>query len=118
MTAEQLRGLYKAGDEKMLLPGVVRVLVRSQLVPVLSVSLSVQAQGACGLQPLLNQRQDVATVQRLEDASSVAYLHGDIAYGISKSTGADGKPRTTRYADYYIWENEAWHAFFAQQTQF
>jgi hypothetical protein len=45
-------------------------------------------------------------------------IHGNVAvaYGVSKATGADGKPRATRYADYYVWEDNAWHAFFAQQT--
>ena len=45
-------------------------------------------------------------------------LHGDVAvaYGSSQFTGADGKTRKTRYADYYLWENGSWHAFFAQQT--
>lgn len=134
---------------------------------------AVHAKGTCELAPLMNQHKDVATVQHLEEAWSIAFLQGDtdvvrclltpdfteiqrsgevkaltdelalaaknkgknnsipdlpkstvlihgnvaVAYGISKSTGDDGKPRTTRFADYYIWENGAWHAFFAQQTQ-
>jgi hypothetical protein len=47
-------------------------------------------------------------------------LHGNVAvaYGISSSTGSNGKARTTRFADSYLWENGAWHVFFAQQTQF
>jgi hypothetical protein len=136
----------------------------------LFVPSSVQAKGTCELPPLMHQRRDVATVQHLEDAWSIAYLKGDtdlelcllapdfteilrtgevkvltdelgfaaknkgknlaipdlpkstvlihgnvaVAYGISKSTGADGTPRTMRYADYYVWENDTWHAFFAQ----
>lgn len=46
------------------------------------------------------------------------FLHGNVAVasGISKATGADGKSHTTRFADYYVWENGAWYAFFAQQT--
>jgi hypothetical protein len=45
-------------------------------------------------------------------------LHGDVAvaYGSSQFTGTDGKTRKTRYADYYLWENGSWRAFFAQQT--
>lgn len=51
---------------------------------------------------------------------STVLIHGNVAvaYGISRSTGADGKARGTRYADYYVWEAGSWHAFFAQQTQF
>jgi hypothetical protein len=51
---------------------------------------------------------------------STVLLHGNVAvaFGMSGSTTSDGKQRKTRYADYYIWENGAWHAFFAQQTQF
>lgn len=51
---------------------------------------------------------------------STVLIHGDVAvaYGTSKSTVTAGKTRTTRYADYYIWEKGSWHAFFAQQTQF
>ena len=45
-------------------------------------------------------------------------IHGDVAvaYGESKSTNANGRPKATRYADYYVWEHGTWHAFFAQQT--
>ncbi len=51
---------------------------------------------------------------------STVLMHGAVAvgYGTSRSTGTDGKTRTMRYADYYVWENGVWHAFFAQQTQF
>ncbi len=133
-----------------------------------------QAESACGQKPLQDQHEDAATIQALEAAWSVAYLHGDtdlerclltpdfteimrngevkvladelgfaeknkgkdlpipampkiavlmhgnvaVAYGISRSTGADGKTRSTRYADYYVWEAGSWQAFFAQQTQF
>lgn len=46
-------------------------------------------------------------------------LHGNVAvaYGISSSIGADGKPRTKRFADSYLWQNGEWHVFFAQQTR-
>jgi hypothetical protein len=46
-------------------------------------------------------------------------LHGNVAvaYGLSSSSASDGQSRKTRYADYYLWENGAWHAYFAQQTQ-
>jgi hypothetical protein len=48
---------------------------------------------------------------------STVMLHNDVAvaFGISRSAG-DGKTQATRYADYYVWENGMWHAFFAQQT--
>jgi len=124
--------------------------------------------------PLMHQHKDVATVQQLENAWSMAYLRGDtelercllttdfteilrtgevktladelefavknqgrnlaipnlpkstvlihgnvaVGYGTSRSTGADVHARAMRYADYYVWEGGAWHAFFAQQTQF
>src|SRR5882672_8979187 len=47
-------------------------------------------------------------------------IHGNaaVAYGISKGTTADGKPRLTRFSDSYLWENGMWHVFFAQQTAF
>lgn len=46
------------------------------------------------------------------------FIHGNVAvaYGQSSSTGPSGAPRKTRYADYYIWQRNSWHAFFAQQT--
>jgi hypothetical protein len=140
----------------------------------LSLVSSLHAKDTCNMPPLLHQRRDVATVQDLEHAWSVAYLRGDtdlercllasdfteimrtgevkgltdelefaaknqgknpaipdlpkstvlihgnvaVAYGTSTSAGADGARRRTRFADYYVWENGAWHAFFAQQTQF
>jgi hypothetical protein len=45
-------------------------------------------------------------------------LHGNVAvaYGISSST-SDGKSKTTRFADSYLWEHGTWHVFFAQQTR-
>jgi len=135
-------------------------------------SAPLRAQTNCDLPALAKQHKDVAPIQRLENAWSVAYLradldfercllapdfteilrngdikfldgelalaeknrgknlpipdlpvptvvlHGDmaIAYGTSQSTSSDGKQRATRYADYYLWENGAWHAIFAQQT--
>lgn len=48
------------------------------------------------------------------------FIHGDVAvaYGLSGSTDAQGVKHMTRYADYYIWEEGAWRAYFAQQSQF
>ena len=45
-------------------------------------------------------------------------LHGNVAvaYGISSST-SNGKSKTTRFADSYLWEHGTWHVFFAQQTR-
>jgi len=42
-------------------------------------------------------------------------LHGNVAVAYGTST-SQGKTRETHYADYYLWEDGAWHAFFAQQT--
>jgi hypothetical protein len=136
-------------------------------------SLAAPAYGACGQEALQHERKDVATIQTLETAWSVAFLQGDtelerclltpdfteilrdgsvqvladelgfaaknrgknlpipdlpkgavlihgvvaVAYGLSTSTGKDGKLRMTRYADYYVWEESSWHAFFAQQSE-
>lgn len=133
----------------------------------------VQAKDTCNLPQLMHQQKDEATIQNLEEAWNVAYLHGDtnfercllatdftsisrkgqvrvladelavaaenkgknlpipsfakttvlihgnvaVAYATVNSTGPDGKPRMTVNADYYVWENGSWHAFFAQQTQ-
>ena len=48
------------------------------------------------------------------------FIHGDVAvaYGLSGSADAQGVKHMTRYADYYIWEEGAWRAYFAQQSQF
>jgi|GEM_PF-1758531 len=45
-------------------------------------------------------------------------LHGNVAvaYGISSST-SNGKSKTTRFADSYLWEHGTWHVYFAQQTR-
>jgi hypothetical protein len=135
-------------------------------------SIPLHAQTTCDMDALKSQQRDVPTIQRLENAWTIAYLKADtnfeeclltkdfteivrsgevkflsdelafarknegknlpipnlpeptvllhdnvaVAYGTSESTAADGKIRQTRYADYYIWENGKWHAFFAQQT--
>lgn len=41
-------------------------------------------------------------------------IHGNVAVAYGTSGPAN---RPMRYADYYVWENGSWHAFFAQQTQ-
>jgi hypothetical protein len=135
-------------------------------------SIPLHAQTTCHMDALKGQQRDVATIQRLENAWTIAYLKADtnfelcllskdfteivrsgdvkflsdelafarknegknlpipklpeptillhdnvaVAYGTSQSTGPDGKIKETRYADYYVWENGKWHAFFAQQT--
>lgn len=52
-------------------------------------------------------------------AKVTVVMHGNVAvaYATVNSNGPDGKPRTTINADYYVWENGTWHAFFSQQTQ-
>ena len=47
---------------------------------------------------------------------AIVLLHGNVAvaYGRSQSTSGE---RAMRYADYYVWENNQWRAFFAQQTE-
>jgi hypothetical protein len=135
-------------------------------------SIPLHAQTTCDMDTLKGQQRDVATILRLENAWTIAYLKAGtnfelcllskdfteivrsgevkflsdelefarknqgknlpipkltdptvllhdnvaVAYGTSQSTGPDGKIRETRYADYYVWENGKWHAFFAQQT--
>jgi len=50
---------------------------------------------------------------------STVLIHGDVAvaYSLSQSTD-DGKAISVRNADYYVWEDGDWHAYFSQQTQF
>lgn len=52
-------------------------------------------------------------------AKITVFMHGNVAvaYATVNSNGPDGRPRTTINADYYVWENGTWHAFFSQQTQ-
>jgi hypothetical protein len=45
------------------------------LIPLMT--LSAHPKAACDVPSLLNQRKDAATIQRLEDAWSTAYLKGD-----------------------------------------
>ena len=40
-------------------------------------ALPLHAKDACNLRPLMHQHKDVATIQRLEDEWSLAYLRGD-----------------------------------------
>ncbi len=39
-----------------------------------------------------------------------------VAYALSSFAGPDGEPRRTRSADFFVWKNGEWHAFFSQQT--
>jgi hypothetical protein len=45
-------------------------------------------------------------------------LHGDaaVAYGLVSEHRTEGVIHKNYYADYYIWTNGSWHAFFAQWT--
>src|SRR5215470_1241053 len=47
------------------------------------------------------------------------HLHGNVAvgYGVSEKM-VDGKLKKSYFADYYVWENHQWRAYFAQQTSF
>jgi hypothetical protein len=44
----------------------------------------------------------------------LVYLHGNVAvaYGQAPNSTAG----LALYADYYVWENDRWRAYFAQQT--
>ena len=55
-------------------------------------------------------------IPKLPEPTILLHDNVAVAYGTSQSTGPDGKIKETRYADYYVWENGKWHAFFAQQT--
>ena len=55
-------------------------------------------------------------ILKLPEPTVLLHNNVAVAYGTSQSTGPDGKIKETRYADYYVWENGKWHAFFAQQT--
>lgn len=52
--------------------------------------------------------------------SITVHMHGSVAvaYGISSENVIEGKPHKSYFADYYFWENGAWHVCFAQQTTF
>lgn len=52
-------------------------------------------------------------------AKITVLMHGNIAvaYTTVNSTGPDDKPWRQVNADYYVWENGSWRAFFSQQTQ-
>jgi hypothetical protein len=43
-------------------------------------------------------------------------LHGNVAVAYGRSQSANGA-RAMRYADYYVWEDGRWRAYFAQQTE-
>jgi uncharacterized protein DUF4440 len=43
-------------------------------------------------------------------------LHGNVAVAYGRSQSASGA-RSMRYADYYVWENNRWQVYFAQQTE-
>ena len=45
-------------------------------------------------------------------------LHDDVAvaYGLASEHRVNGISYKNYYADYYVWTNGSWHAFFAQWT--
>jgi hypothetical protein len=46
-------------------------------------------------------------------------IHGDVAVAyVAVPRSKDGKRFTVYNADYYIWEDGAWRAYFSQQSQF
>jgi hypothetical protein len=100
---------YLRGDtefERCLLTPDFTEIVRSGEIKVLADELAFAAK---------NQGKNLAIPDQPKGA---VLIHGNVAvaYDFSKATAPDGKPRVTRYADYYVWENNSWHAFFAQQT--
>jgi hypothetical protein len=52
--------------------------------------------------------------------ASTIHIHGDVAvaYGVSPERVVDGNKQRSYFADYYVWENGGWHAYFGQQTVF
>jgi hypothetical protein len=51
--------------------------ISAMIVFVATSCLPLHAQGTCKLPQLMHQHKDIATVQHLEDAWSIAYFHGD-----------------------------------------
>ncbi|MDO1529186.1 hypothetical protein QMK61_10150 [Fulvimonas sp. R45] len=45
-------------------------------------------------------------------------LQGDaaVAFGTTASKASDGQVHRQWFADYYVWDHDAWHVYFAQQT--
>lgn len=135
--------------------------------------LSSRAAHGCRQAVLQHERKNIATIQTLERAWSVAFLRGDIGFErclltpdfteIGRDGGVkvladelgfaaqnagknlpmpeipavtvmihgdvavaylavqrikDGKALKVYNADYYVWEEGGWHAFFSQQTAF
>lgn len=59
-------------------------------------------------------------VPNMDLPASTVHIHGDVAvaYGVSPEKIVDGKKQRSYFADYYVWENGGWRAYFAQQTVF
>lgn len=51
-----------------------------------------------------------------ETPKGTVLLHGNVAVAYGRSQSTSGA-RPMRYADYYVWENGQWRAYFAQQTE-
>jgi hypothetical protein len=147
--------------------GMERNVAKGALL-LLYFAVAQKASGSCERPALLYEQKDVATLQRLETAWSIAYLKGDTEFerclltldfteimgngevavlkdelgfaeanqgkdlpipDLPKSTilihgsaavaygTSTGKGHLSKYADYYLWERGAWHAYFAQQTR-
>jgi len=147
--------------------GFEKRVVKGALL-LLCLPVALKASNSCVRPELRNEHKDVATLQRLETAWSIAYLKGDTEFerclltadfteimssgdiavlkdelgfaeanqgknlsipDLPKSTillhgnvaaaygTSRGKAHVSKYADYYLWESGAWHAYFAQQTR-
>jgi uncharacterized protein DUF4440 len=68
------------------------------------------------LQMTADNRDKNRPIPDLPKASVLLHDNAAVAYGEVSSTGPDGKPRSRRFADFFIWKNGRWHAFFSQQT--
>ncbi|MGB7641946.1 MAG: nuclear transport factor 2 family protein [Terriglobales bacterium] len=62
-----------------------------------------------------NQGKDLP-IPDLPKATVLLHNNVAVAYGESRVTGPDGKAMARRFADFFLWEDGKWHAFFSSQT--
>ncbi|HEV2288206.1 MAG TPA: nuclear transport factor 2 family protein [Candidatus Acidoferrales bacterium] len=55
-------------------------------------------------------------IPRIPEVTVMIHENVAVAYALSSFTAPDGKLRATRSADFFIWKDGEWHAFFSQQT--